>query len=236
MHPDLIKLLDLQVKDIELIQVDGRLRQLDTELAELDVKLDKAREGTIAGQRAIDLEARRRDELEGKIDAHRKHQDKRREKLEFMKTQKEVANLMAEIDLAKGALSAEETEWVKSSDQVAQLEMRKVDAEQMVVAVLAEQAIARAAIGEKRAELDAERKKVLGRRDASALEVRKPLLQRYEKLRSSAGNRAEVVVALSGPACGACYTTVPVNRRSQIKSGTVIEGCESCGVILYSAE
>lgn len=236
MHPDLTRLLDLQGKDIELLQVNGRLQLLDSELAELDVKLDKAREAIVAAQRAIDLEARRRDELEGKIEGHRKHQDKRREKLEFMKTQKEVANLMAEIDLAKGALNAEETEWVKSSDQVAQLEMRKVEAEQQVVAVEAEQAVARTAIGEQRNGLDAERKEVLSRRDASAREVRKPLLLQYEKLRSSTGNRSEVVVALSGPACGACFTTIPVNRRSQIKSGTVIEGCESCGVILYSAE
>jgi predicted nucleic acid-binding Zn-ribbon protein len=236
MHPDLIKLLDLQGKDIELLQVDRRLQQLDSEVAELDTQLNKAREGVVTAQRAMDLEARRRDELEGKIDAHRKHQDKRREKLEFMKTQKEVAGLMAEIDLAKGSLSAEENEWIKVSDQVTQLEMRKTDAEQRVLGIEKEQAQARSSVAEKRGELDAERREVQGRREASAREVRKPLLQLYEKLRGSSSNRVEVVVALSGPACGACFTTVPVNRRGQIKNGSVIEGCENCGVILYFAE
>jgi predicted nucleic acid-binding Zn-ribbon protein len=236
MHPDLIKLLDLQGKDIELLQVDRRLQQLDAEVAELDIHLNKEREHLVAAQRSIDLEARRRDELEGKIDAHRKHQEKRREKLEFMKTQKEVAGLMAEIDLAKGSLSAEENEWIKASDQVTQMEMRKAEAEQRVQGIEKEQAEARSAIAEKRQALHVERKEISGRREVSARDVRKPLLQLYEKLRASSSARTEVVVALSGPACGACFTTVPVNRRSQIKSGNVIEPCENCGVILYFAE
>jgi predicted nucleic acid-binding Zn-ribbon protein len=63
--------------------------------------------------------------------------------------------------------------------------------------------------------------------------VRKPLLQRYDKLRGSS-QRTEVVVALAGPACGACFTQVPMSRRSLIRSG--VESCENCGVILYSAE
>ena len=235
MHPDLIKLLDLQARDVELLEVDRRLQQLDSEVAELDVQLNKAREAIVSAERAIIQETRRRDELEAKIEAHRKHQDKRREKLEFMKTQKEVAGLLAEIDLAKGSLGAEENEWVKVSDQVAQLEMRKADAEQEVRAIEAEQSAARAAIQARRADTEQERESARGRREDSAKHVTRPLLQRYDKLRVSS-NRLQVVVALSGPACGACFTTVPLSRRGQIKSGSVIEGCESCGVILYSPE
>jgi predicted nucleic acid-binding Zn-ribbon protein len=236
MHPDLTKLLDLQAKDLDLRQVDQQLQHLDTELAELDQKLSRAREGIIAAQRAIEAESKRRDELEGKIEAHRKHQEKRKEKLEFMKTPKEVAGLLAEIDLAKGALSAEENEWVKASDQVAQLEMRKADAEQEALGIERDQAEARATISGKRKELDRERQVAMTRREASAREVGKPLLLRYEKLRNSATSRTRVVVALSGSACGACFTTIPLSRRTQIKNGAVIDGCESCGVILYSAE
>jgi predicted nucleic acid-binding Zn-ribbon protein len=37
-------------------------------------------------------------------------------------------------------------------------------------------------------------------------------------------------------ACGACFTAIPRNRRSQIRAGTHIEGCEACGVILYPVD
>ena len=233
MHPDLTKLLDLQAKDIVLLDVDHRLQLLDSELAGLDQQLGKARDAITAAQRAIELETRKRDELEGKIDAHRKHQDKRKEKLEFMKTQKEVAGLLAEIDLAKGSLGNEENDWLRVSEQVTQLEMRKTDAEQQTLALEQEQAAERAAIAARREAIARERQEAQGRRDDSAVEVRKPLLQRYDKLRTSS-HRPDVVVPLAGPACGACFTQVPMSRRSLIKSG--IEGCENCGVILYSAD
>ena len=87
-----------------------------------------------------------------------------------------------------------------------------------------------------RLSLEAERSVALRSREASAALIVKPLLQRYDKLRNSTSRRSVVIVALNGLACGACFTTVPLSRRTQIKAGDVIEGCESCGVILYFAE
>jgi predicted nucleic acid-binding Zn-ribbon protein len=235
MHPELTKLLDLQARDLELLDVDSRLQELDAELAALDAELNRLRDGVTSAQRAIDGESQVRDELEAKIEAHRKHQDRRKEKLEFMKTSKEVAGLLAEIDLARGVLSDEENEWIRSSEQVSELEMSKAEAEQRVIALEKTQASDRAGIVDRRKSLEDERARAKARREASAKNVAKPLLQQYDKLRASASRR-EVVVPLNGPACGSCFTTVPVSRRTQIKIGAVIEGCESCGVILYSAE
>lgn len=234
MHPELIKLLDLQAHDLELLAVDTRLLEVDNKVATLDDELGKVREAVNAAQRSADLERKKRDELEAKIEGHRKHQEKRKEKLEFMKTPKEVSALMAEIDLARSVLSNEESEWVRSADQVGTLENRRKDSEAQVATVESDQAEARAALAAQRGALEAERREVLGRREASAGMVNRPLLQRYDKLR---GNRKTVVVVpLSGPACGACFTQVPLSRRTQIKAGDIIEGCESCGVILYFAE
>ncbi|MEO8201206.1 MAG: hypothetical protein ABI679_11840 [Gemmatimonadota bacterium] len=236
MHPDLTKLLELQARDIELADVDTRLTELDTEAAGLDEVLGKAREAVTAAIRAIEVEKKKRDELEVKVEAHRKHQEKRKEKLEFMKTPKEVAALMAEIDLARSALGNEENDWIRSSDQVTALEARRTQAEEGVKNIQKEQAVERQGLDDRRAVLDTERAAAATRREASASTVRKQLLQRYDKLRLSANRRSVVVVPLNGPACGACFTAVPLARRTIIKTGEAIEGCESCGVILYFAE
>ena len=52
---------------------------------------------------------------------------------------------------------------------------------------------------------------------------------------SGARARRDVVVPLVGGTCGACHTSIPLNRRSQIRSGAIIDGCEGCGAILYPA-
>ena len=62
----------------------------------------------------------------------------------------------------------------------------------------------------------------------------RPLRIRYDRLRRA--RSAAVVVPLNGDTCGACFTAIPKNRRSQIRAGVLLEGCEACGVILYSAE
>ncbi|MEO8295336.1 MAG: hypothetical protein ABI613_07460 [Gemmatimonadota bacterium] len=236
MNPELGKLLDLQARDLELLDVDTRLLELDAETGVLDEELNRANDGVAAIDRSIEAEKKRRDELEGKVEQHRQHQERRKEKLEFMKTPKEVAGLMAEIDLARSALGNEENEWIRASDQVSGLETRRGQAQDEVGVIQERQKEARAALDERRKALDSERRAFAKRREASAAIVRKPLLQRYDKLRTSSNRRSMVVVPLNGPACGACFTTVPLSRRTVIKSGEAVEGCESCGVILYFAE
>ena len=71
-------------------------------------------------------------------------------------------------------------------------------------------------------------------REETAAQVNKALCARYDRLRRTRSN--DVVVPLMGGACGACHTAVPLNRRSQIKAGTVIDACEACGAILYPTE
>jgi len=97
------------------------------------------------------------------------------------------------------------------------------------------QAEDRALLAQRRAALDVERAAALRERQASAATIDRPLRTRYDRLRRSRST-GDVVVPLVGGTCGGCHTAVPLNRRSQIKAGSVIEGCEACGAILYPPE
>jgi predicted nucleic acid-binding Zn-ribbon protein len=106
--------------------------------------------------------------------------------------------------------------------------------EQKLEGVAADQALRRAELAEQRAGLDAERAELLEQRESSAAQLERTLRIRYDRLRRA--RASAVVVPLSGDACGACFTAVPRNRRSQIRAGALLEGCEACGVILYATE
>jgi len=177
---------------------------------------------------------RRRDELEVKIESYRTLQNRRSQRLEHVRNPKEASTLMAELDLAKSVMAKEEGDWVRSADAVIQLELKVQGEELNLKAVEASQAPERAKLAGRRAALEAERDAVLGERDASAALIDKPLRTRYERLRRT--RSSDVVVPLVGGACGGCHTSVPLNRRSQIRAGTVIESCEVCGAILYPPE
>jgi len=234
MHADLVKLLDLQAKDIALREVEQRVAVLDAEGAELDAAVSRSGEAVEAARRAAQDSARRRDELETRIEAYRKLQEHRRQRLEFVRGAKEASALMAELDQARLKMVKDEGDWFRSAEVATDLAARVGQSELDLEAMKLGQEPARADLAARRAALEAERLEAQSARDAAAALLDRPLRVRYDRLWASRATR--VVVALDGAACGACYTAVPLNRRSQIKTGLLIEGCESCGVILYSPE
>jgi predicted nucleic acid-binding Zn-ribbon protein len=234
MHPDLVKLIDLQAKDAEVAAREQRLTDLNGETAGLDEALKRARELLEkARQTAADGE-RRRDELETRIESYRILQDRRRLRLEQVRNPKDATTLMTELDLAQSVMAKEENDWVRSADLVTQLEVEVKDAERNLEAVEAAQAPERAEVAQRRAVLEAERDAALREREASAAQVDKPIRGRYDRLRRT--RTSDVVVPLIGGTCGSCHTAVPMNRRSQIRAGHVVDACEACGAILYPSE
>jgi predicted nucleic acid-binding Zn-ribbon protein len=234
MHADLVKLLDLQAKDAVLAEAEQRLALLGDDAAVLDQALQQARDGVEGARRALADGRRRRDDLEAKIESYRTLQDRRRQRLEQVRNPKEASTLMADLDLAKSVLAKEENDWIRSADQVTQLEHRVQMEELNLKAVEAAQAPQRAELAERRTRLENERATASRDRETAAASIDKPLRSRYDRLRRTrSGN---VVVPLVGGACGGCHTALPLNRRSQIKSGAVLDGCEVCGAILYPSE
>lgn len=234
MHADLVKLLDLQTKDVAVSEAEQRLAALSQETAALDRVLQAARDALDAARRAAADAARRRDELEARIESYRTLQDRRQLRLEQVRNPKEASTLMAELDLARSVLAKEENEWVRSAETVTQLELRVKNEERNVETVETAQAAERESVARRRAQLEAERDDALRVREASAGLIEKPLRMRYDRLRKL--RSGDAVVPLVGGACGSCHTSVPLNRRSQIRSGQVLDACEACGAILYPPE
>jgi predicted nucleic acid-binding Zn-ribbon protein len=231
MHADLVKLLDLQSKDTAVAEAEKRLRALDGESTALDQAIQRARDALDAARRAAADGARRRDELEARVESFRTLQNRRVQRLETVRNPKEASTLMAELELARSVIAKEETDWVRNAEAVTALERKVGEEENKVAAAELEQAPERARLAERRHMLETERDAAVLAREASADQIDKPLRTRYDRLRRSRDR--DVVVPLVGGTCGACHTSIPLNRRSQIRSGAILDGCEGCGAILY---
>ncbi|MEO6068284.1 MAG: hypothetical protein ABIQ41_09940 [Gemmatimonadales bacterium] len=234
MHPELVKLLDLQAKDAVLAEIDDRLAVVIEEEAALDAMVERAGEAARQSRKSAAAAATRRDEYEQRINTLKQQHERRQARLEFVRNPKEASTLMAELDLARGVLVREEGEWIKLADQVKASELRATQVEAEVDLVREGQSEVRTALAARRSDVEHERSVGAKLREDSGKLVEKGLRTRYERLRSP--RRPSVLVALKGPACGACNTQIPMNRRAAVKAGAVIDACENCGVILYSAE
>jgi hypothetical protein len=234
MHPDLVKLLDLQEKDLALVEVDTRLAGILREIEQLDKELADAERNLESRRRSAAEALRKRQESETKIENYRRLLERQQARTDQLRGQREIQAAMTEMDLARSVLAKEENDWAQAGDNVIAQDAAARTAEEKLEEQRASQGEAREALTQRMSGVQAERDKAKAARDASASEVERALRQRYERLRSA--RVARVVVPLAGAACGACFTTVPLNRRSQIRSGNLIDWCESCGVILYYAD
>jgi predicted nucleic acid-binding Zn-ribbon protein len=231
-HPDLAALLTLQEKDVAVAEADAAVAAIEPEVRALDDLLAAARRVLEAAQRDIRTALDRRDTLEGKIASYKNMQEQRKQKLEWVRGAKEASTLMAELDLARSVLVKEEAEFMRSGDAVTEAERRAAEAEMGLERVGEAQAAQRADIEIRRAALISGRESAVAARELAAVSVNAALLAKYERIRR--GKTPLAIYALHADACGRCFTAVPTQRRAIIQRGGSIEGCEACGVLLYS--
>src|SRR3990172_7930196 len=223
--------LQLQERDEAVTAIEDELRALEPEIERLDEELGQAQSELETAQRGVEDAAVRRAELEGKIESYRVMQERRRQRLEWVRGAKEASTLMAELDLARTVLAKEEAEWMRSGDGVKEAERRTAEAEQLVEEVRTGQASRREAIAAGQAECADRLAEARQQRAAVARGVKRPLLQQYERIRR--GRAPLALYPLHGEACGHCYTAVPLHRRQDILNGQSVTACEACGVIVY---
>ena len=227
-------LLELQEKDRAIQSIKGEIAAFEPELEGLDRDVGAAEQQLEAARRGITEAGTRRTELESKIESFRLAQERRRQRLEWVKGAKEAANLMAEIDLGRSVLAREEAEWIRTADKVQQAETLVAEAEQVLEEVRAAQAARREEI----AALQAECRDRLAVADAERKVVTKKLspraLSQYERIRR--GRAPFALYALHGDACGHCFTAIPMHRRQELQAGQSITLCEACGVLVYNAD
>ena len=184
-----------------MAEVERRLEALRGETGVLDQALERAREVLEAARRAAADAARRRDELEAKIESYRVLQDRRQQRLEHVRNPKEASTLMAELDLARSVVAKEENDWVRSSDAVTQAQFKAAEEERNVAAVAEGQTA-------ERERLAARRQRAGGgagggaapEREESASQLDRPLRIRYDRLRKA--RSGDVIVPLVGGSCG----------------------------------
>lgn len=235
MHPDLPKLLDVQGKDRRLSEAAARRETVAAERAGLDAALEQARHRITQAEKSLADAATRRDEREVKLSAQRAMQDKRRARLDQERSPRIAAQLMADVEMARGILAQEESEWLRFAEDASQREAAVEAARTHLTELEAAQVETREALAAQDAEAQAEFEAAKADRDAAASGLDRTLRTRYDRLHRS--KNSQVLVPAVNGTCTACYTAIPSSRIGQlVADGILLEGCEMCGAMLYLEE
>jgi predicted nucleic acid-binding Zn-ribbon protein len=229
---DLKVLLALQEKDSAITTIEKKLKALRPEIEDLDADLAEL-EDQLAVARGAAMEAdKRRADLEARIESYRVMQERRRQRLEWVRGAKEASAIMAELDMARGVLAKEEADWLRSADELQEAEDLVAEADLRVEELKEAQKPKREEAAAKSTEYLAELEEARARRAEATKGIEHKILQYYDRILR--GRAPNVLYPLTAGACGHCHTAVPLHRRQQVVSGSVVEPCEACGVLVYN--
>lgn len=233
MQPELVALLAVQEDDEAIRALEGALAGFTPRLASLDKARQRAVDEVERTRVAIERETERYRALEVRIRDHREKHERNVAALDQARKLREATAAMAQVEMARRVLAEEESELSGMARRLGELQSA-LEAHRAVLAALeSEQEESRAALAREMSEVETQLAAARRVRDEKASSVGPSLLSRYERIARRRQDRA--VFAIRGLTCGACDTSIPLQRRNSLLVVGLIDVCEACGVLLYAA-
>ncbi|MBO0858920.1 MAG: hypothetical protein J2P21_10700 [Chloracidobacterium sp.] len=231
MNSELSHLISLQDVDIVIKRLTEEVESLPTRSDQLERQFAEAFKEYLAIKRELeDAQAARR-RLEGELDLEQQKSQKFKNDLMKATNEREYATAVREIDVARKAISAFETEVLKLMERIEKLESqvteRAPEMESRRIEIDRQLKEWNESAGESRRKLEALKTERDTRMKALGQEARSTY-QRLSRMRSGLA-----LAEARDYSCMACRMTIRPQVFSDIRRGESIITCESCGRILY---
>jgi predicted nucleic acid-binding Zn-ribbon protein len=234
-HPDVAALLAVQADDIEIHELEERLAALAPRIEVIMKERDRANAALEQARNEADAEERRQRDVRGRLEQYRQLEERNQAALNAVTTTREATAATAQLDQARKMIGEAQHELDTISHRLSDLRHSVTEREHALRDVEQAQRDARASLDADKAALDAQLTERRAQRGQRANAVPRPLLTRYDRIRSK--KRVHAVFPLRGHSCANCDTVIPLQRRSAMAgSGGATEICEGCGVLLYAGE
>ncbi len=221
--------VDSQLQDLELEKGDlpNLVKRLSMEIEQLNQELEALRE------RSAEIGKEKRS-LEGQVQMARVKQERYKEQLYAVTTNREYDAITVEINSIRTQIESSENSQQSLMKEEEEISGRVEAIEQRLGELETEFKERESELGDKVEETQSEELQLEHEREKLIVRIKKPIFAHYERIRTA---REGVGAAhLFASACGACYAVVPPQRQAEIRKMVDIILCESCGVILLPEE
>ena len=197
MHPDVQSLLAVQRDDLEVYALESRLAALAPRLAALESERARAAQELERARKAIEADETRHREAMLKVDTHRQLVERSQRQYESVTSPREANAAMTQLEQTKRMADDSERDASQILGRIGEMRHHVAELETALADVEHRQADTRAALDTERSEIEAEIAEARAKRDETARAVPKPMLAKYDKVRSR--RRAETLFPLRGP-------------------------------------
>lgn len=231
MKEQIAALHDLQVHDRRMVALENRLKALPARLEEMDRDLETL-EGMVTQERIkLNDTISFRDEQCRRLEDEEEHIKASKTRLSGVKTTRELNAAQREIDTTRRLANTRSTEITNVGLAIEEAQARVDKMQAGLDKLRGDFTSERKRLTAEATKLEAAIGKDAGARKELCDKIELTLRRTYERIRKRAGGVA--YVAVRERRCAACRMNVPHASYVELKKGTVIPGCESCGRLLY---
>jgi predicted nucleic acid-binding Zn-ribbon protein len=224
-------LRELQEIDQGIVAIERRMVELDDAMLDVDApaeEMEREVEVTRGRLQEMKLEERR---LELSIQDKVTRVERLDERLQGVRNVREESAVRSEIDMVRQALASDEQENLSLLDQIRRLELKLEEQESALEQARSEVEPRRKELEAARTEAEGERDTARARREEFVGQVPERELRLYESIRQG-GRRAAVAPLTADGACSSCFGVLPLQSQNEVRHGSSLVRCETCGVIL----
>jgi hypothetical protein len=231
LNQELSQLILLQDTDLELRRLKEEIESLPVRQERIERQFAESNKEFLALKHELETAHAKRRRLETDLEDEQRKQQKFKDDLMKARNEREYTTALREIDVARKAVSALETEILKLMEQTEKLEAQ---VKERTPAIEAQRQEVDRQLAESRAAVDISRQKLakLNGERAALFETLGPNAQavynRLSRLRSGTP-----LAEARDYSCQACRMTIRPQVFADIKRAETIITCESCGRILY---
>lgn len=225
-------LLGLQDIDESIAEKEAELASLAPRVQEREERLEDVRGRLASARSALETAEEGYRKSQRSVQAGRATLKRLRDRANEVEDLRQHMAVRAELDAARRNLEAAENEALDdlqsvetARESVGTLEEELAEAESAYEESLGE-------VRARREELEAELARQRDRREDRSGAIEDGALAMYERVRK--GRTQSALAPLVGGHCGNCFTFIPLQRQSEIRSGERLHRCEGCGVILHA--
>lgn len=225
-------LLGLQDIDEAIEEKEAELASLAPRVQEREERLEDVRTRLASARSTLETAEQGYRKSQRSVQAGRATLKRLRDRANEVEDLRQHMAVRAELDAARRNLEAAESEALDDLQDVETAREAVGSLEEELSEAESAYEESRGEVEARREELEADLARQRDRREDRTGAIEDDALAMYERVRK--GRTQSALAPLVGGHCGNCFTAIPLQRQSEIRSGGRLHRCEGCGVILHA--
>jgi uncharacterized protein len=225
------QLVVLQKVDDEIVLLQDELRRAPRQIEELEGRRQEIERAAEIVRDKIKYLLDQQKRLESEIEGDSLRLKKSKSKMMMVGNNKEYHAMMREMDNLEKQNRGREEEKGTVSEELSRQQLELKDIDERSAALETELAAARESLNARTQAAQSSLSGLEAKRQEAGQAVPKPILKRYEFIRSRLKN--PVIVPVDAGICSGCHISIPPQSFIELQKGIQILSCPNCQRLIY---